>query len=898
MATTYPVEREVDVALRDGTTAHIRPVRTADQPALRALLERLSIEDRALRFFSAGIDLSAAARQAADVDYADRYGLVVVDPDDETIRGHGCFIRAHGARQAEVAFVVDDALRSEGIASTLLAHLAQAAAAVGIERLTATVLPENRHMLDVFRQSGLAPVIRRGDAETLVSMATWLGPDALAGVDARDAQAAVAAVGHVLRPSSVAVVGASDRRGSVGAAVFSNLRAGGFRGALFAVNPRHASLGGLTCHATVEAIGKTVELAVIAVPAGAVLEAAASCARAGVRALVVVSDGFAEAGEEGRERQHALLTLCRHAGMRLIGPNCLGVMTTDPQVRLNASFAPGRPPAGPVAFLSQSGALAIAAIDLAGRCGLGLSSFVSVGNKADLSSNDFLAYWEHDPATAVVMLYLESFGNPRKFSRVARRVSATKPIVAVKGGKSAAGVRAAGSHTGALLAGSPATVDALFEQAGVIAVDSLQELFDIGALLAHQPPPRGARVAIVTNGGGLGILCADACAAAGLDVVALSQTARAALATHLGPGAALSNPIDLLAAAAPHAFTQAIEALAATGEVDAVIAIYVPPMISDPIEVAHAVRRAARTVDVPVAAVFAMSEPPRDALDAGDGEGVPVFRFPEEAARALGRAARYSRWRQRGPDPAPILDADRAIAAAAIGEALARGGGWLAPDEVAGVLDAYGIRRARQRVVSTARAAGRASAALGGAVALKAIAPELVHRSDAGAVITGLHGERPVARAAAELHRRLAAADIDVTGFLVQEMADGVELLAGVATDPVFGPVVVCAAGGTASEILDDRSVRLSPLGPRAAREMLRDLRTFPLLDGYRGAPRCATAAVEDVLIRLAALAEAHPQVAEIECNPLLVSPDGAVAVDARVRVTQPAPGPPEPSLR
>jgi acyl-CoA synthetase (NDP forming) len=457
-------------------------------------------------------------------------------------------------------------------------------------------------------------------------------------------------------------------------------------------------------------------------------------------------------------------------------------------------------------------------------------------------------------------------------------------------------VRAAGSHTGAMLAGSPAAVDALFAQAGVIATDSLQELFDVGTLLAHQPPPRGPRVAIVTNGGGLGILCADACAAAALDVVALSEATRGALAQRLPAGAALGNPIDLLAAAEPRAFADAIEVLAASDEVDAVVAIYVPPMISDPVEVGHAIRRAASAVEVPVAAVFAMSDPPPASLE--DGDGVPVFRFPEEAAHALGRAARYGRWRERGPDPAPAIEADRQIAAAAIGQSMARGGGWLAPDEVAALLDAYGIARPSQRIAATPHAAGRAAAALDGDVALKAIAPGLVHRSDAGAVAVGLHGERPVARAASEMRRRLGVQGTDVTGFLVQEMAEGVELLTGVVADPVFGPVVVCAAGGTASEILGDRSVRLSPLGPRAAGEMLRELRSFPLLNGYRGAPPCDTAAVEDVLMRLAALAEAHPQVAEIECNPLVVSPTGAVAVDARVRVSEPVPRRPEPSLQ
>ncbi len=353
MTATYPAEREVDVALRDGTTAHVRPVRPGDEPALRAFLAALSLDDRALRFFSAGVNLDGAAHQAADVDYVDRYGLVAVAPDDVTVLGHGCFMRAPGAREAEVAFAVGDALRGEGIATTMLAHLAQAAAAVGVDRLTASVLPGNGRMLDVFRRSGLAPVVRRGDGEMHVSMATWLGPEALAHYDARDAEAAVAAVRHVLRPASVAVIGASDRPGSIGAAVLGNLLAGGFTGSVHPVNPHRETVGGLTAAATVEAIGAPVEMAVIVVPAAAVLDAAASCARAGVRALVVLSDGFAESGPEGRERQSRLLALCRRAGMRLVGPNCLGVMTTDPAVGLErllrARAAAVRPRGVPVA---------------------------------------------------------------------------------------------------------------------------------------------------------------------------------------------------------------------------------------------------------------------------------------------------------------------------------------------------------------------------------------------------------------------------------------------------------------------------------------------------------------------------------------------------------------------
>ena len=713
---------------------------------------------------------------------------------------------------------------------------------------------------------------------------------ALVRHDRRDAELAAEGVRHVLAPRSVAVVGASDRPGSVGGAVLRNLRAAGFTGALHVVNRRGGTVAGLPAAPTVGALGAPVELVVVAVPAAGVLEVARDCAAHGTRALVVLSDGFGEAGEEGTARQRELVAVCRAAGMRLVGPNCLGVINTDPAVALDASFAPTLPPRGRVAFMSQSGALGIAVIDTARELGIGLSSFVSVGDKADLSGNDFLAWWERDPGTDVVLLYLESFGNPRKFSRVARRVARRKPIVAVKGGRSAAGLAAAGSHTGALLAGSDTTVQALFRQAGVIATDTLGELFDVAALLATQPAPRGRRVGIATNGGGLGILCADACAGAGLDVVALPTAVREQLLVAAGPGAAVRNPIDLLAAATAQAFEETIAALGGSGVVDAVIALYVPPMVSEPAEIAAAIGRGAERAGVPVACVLTMADAPRELL-AGR---LPVYRFPEEAVRAVARAAERGAWLARPEEPLPIdLGADTVRAAEAVEAVLARGGGWMEAEEVAALLDAYGIARPAQRIAGSARAAGTAARELGGPIALKAVADGLVHRSDAGAVAVGLDSPTAVLREAGAMARRLLGAGLRPRGFVVQEMvAGGVELLAGVVADPLFGPVVACAAGGTTAELLADSAVRLTPLGSCQAAEMLRELRSFPLLDGFRGAPRCDLDAIADVLVRLGALADAHPQIAELECNPLIAGPGGVVAVDARARV-EAAPTPP-----
>jgi acyl-CoA synthetase (NDP forming)/GNAT superfamily N-acetyltransferase len=898
MTPTAEQQRTVDVALRDGAIVRVRPVRADDEAALRAFLDALPVDDRALRYFSAGVNLSAAAHDAATVDGVDRYGLVAVSPgeDDGPILAHGCFVRS--ARDtAEIAFTVAPELRGEGVATVLLAHLARAAQEVGIDHLTAVVLPENRAMLDVFRESGLVPTVRVGPGELHVTMPARLDAAARAAFDRRDAAIAAAAVAHVLRPASVAVVGASDRPGSVGGAVLRNLVQGGFAGAVHVVNRRSPVVGGRPAHPTLSAVGAPIELVVVAVPAAEVVAVAEAAGEIGARALVVLADGFGEAGTEGRDREARLLGVCRRHGMRLVGPNCLGVVNTDPQVRLHASFAPRQPAAGRLAFFSQSGALAIAAIDVAAELGTGFSSLVSIGDKADLSGNDFLNFWEQDPRTSAVLLYVESFGNPRAFSRVACRVARGKPIVAVKGGRSAAGRRAAGSHTGALLGGGDATVvDALFHQAGVIAVDSLGELVETGALLAAQPAPTGPRVGIVTNGGGLGILCADACAAAGLDVVELSADARAGLASVLPPGSAPANPVDLLAQAPPEAFERALAALAGSGEVDALIALYVPPMVSDPEQVAAAIRRAVDAIDLPVAAVFTMARPPQEAL----GPALPAYRLPETAARAMGRAARHGAWRARPLDvPAEIPAADHDAAAAAIAQGLGEGAGWLRPEHVAAILDAYGIPRPDHRIVRRPTDAARAALELRGSVALKAIAAGLVHRSDVGAVQVGISGASAVAREARAMRRRLADAGVPVEGFLVQAMASpGVELLLGVVDDPTFGPVVACAAGGATTEILRDSAVRLTPLSERDAAEQLRELRSFPLLDGFRGSARCDLAAVQGVLVRLAALADRHPAIAELEINPLMVTPRGVQAVDTRIRVRVPPPPAPGPALR
>jgi acetyl coenzyme A synthetase (ADP forming)-like protein len=888
----YPRHREADVVLRDGSTVHVRPSRPDDAPAVRELLRDLSEESTWLRFFSGFPNLDAAASWATEVDYRSRYGLVATAGQNGKVVGHAGWEReGNRPERAEVAFVVADRMQGKGLGTILLGQLAEAATDVGVTLFVAEVLPENHRMVGVFRDSGFPLTTQTVPGLILVEFPTSLTPAALERFERREQSAAVAAMRAMLSPRAVAVIGASRDRTTVGGQLFHNLLAAGFQGPVYPVNPRAEVVQSVLAYPSVLDVAGPVDLAVVVVPAAGVVEAARACAEKGVRGLVVISAGFAETGPDGAARQRELLQVCRDAGMRLIGPNCLGIINTAPDVSLDATFGPLLPQRGRVGFLSQSGALGLAIIDYANAMGLGLSSFVSVGNKADISGNDLLDYWEADDGTEVVLLYLESFGNPRKFARVARRVGRSKPIVAVKSGRSTAGARASSSHTGALLAGSDVTVDALFRQAGVIRTDTLAELFDVATLLANQPRPQGRRVAIVTNAGGPGILCADACEAGGLSVPALSEGLRERLAAFLPAEASTVNPVDMLAAAPPEAYRRTVEQVVASGEADAVIVIFIPPLATDPAEVATAIHDGAvgAAERLPVLTVFMSAQgvpaelnprPPR----------IPSYRFPEEAARALVRAVEYGVWQATPEGRMPELAGlRRDEAAGLLATVMAEGPRWLAPDEVAQLLDCYGLPLAPWRLVETPEAAAAAAGELGGPVAVKAVAPGLIHKTEAGGIRLALAGAEQVRSAAAELAEAVAAAaGHQVERFLVQRMVpDGVEMLVGVVHDPSFGPVVACGAGGTAVELLRDVEVRITPLTDADATAMVRSLATFPLLDGYRGAPPADVAALEDLLLRVGALVEAHPEVAELDLNPVMVLPrgQGAAVVDARVRV-------------
>jgi len=713
-----------------------------------------------------------------------------------------------------------------------------------------------------------------------------------------------ASLDPLFRPRSVAVIGASRERGTIGAEIFHNLLEHGFRGPVYPVNPRAAVVQSVQAYATIADVPGPVDLAVIVVPAAATPEILEACGKAGVRAAVVISAGFKETGEAGLARERTLVECARRHGMRLLGPNCLGVLNTEPDVRLDATFAPTYPPAGRIAFSSQSGALGLAILEYAAELNLGISQFVSVGNKADVSGNDLLEFWEHDPGTDLILLYLESFGNPRRFTQIARRVGRVKPIIAVKSGRTRAGVRAAASHTGSL-AGSDAAVDALFIQSGVIRTDTIEELFDVAMLLAHQPVPRGSRVAIVTNAGGPGIMASDACESHGLEVPSLADATVTALRGFLPKEASTRNPVDMIASAAPGSFERAIPLVAADPGIDAVLVIYVPPIVTRPLDVAEAIVRGAAVaaadavarneIAKPILTCFLGKHGMTESLQSLHEGKIPSYAFPESAAIALARAVVYGRWRS---EPEGRLrrfeDADVTGARAAIARAKARPGSeptvWLDPDETREVLQAYGIALPASRVVHTVSEAIVVAEAFGFPVVLKLVSSTITHKSDVGGVALDLRSAEEVRAAYADIERRLEARGWKglMEGVLVQPMIqDGTEAIVGMVHDPSFGPLVMFGLGGVQVELLKDVAFRVQPLSDHDARDLVRGVRGFPLLAGYRGAPPRDVPALEELLLRVSQLAGEHEDVVEMDLNPVKVLEPrrGCLVVDARIAV-------------
>jgi acetyl coenzyme A synthetase (ADP forming)-like protein len=859
---------EGDVVLADGATMRVRAMRADDEPLVARMYERLSDDSVYLRFFS---PVTSAMATALEMNHLGEIGHVALVAllGAEIVAAARYDIVDPGV--AEVAFVVADEHQGRGVGTLLLEHLAVIGRSRGIHTFTAQTLACNPGMLRVFAAAGWARDVHI-DAGTVVTRFSIAPTEAsLQAISEREHRAEAASVARLLAPRSVAVIGASRAAGKIGHAVMQNLRDGGFHGSLYAVNPNAASVAGVPAFASILEIPEPVDVAVIVRPAPEVPELVEQCARKAVHGLVVLAAGFAELDANGAALQRTVVSKARANGMRVIGPNCLGIANPDPDVRLNATFAPTPPIDGNVAFLSQSGGLGIELLSQAARRGIGISEFVSVGNKGDVSGNDLLQFWEDDPRTDVILLYLESFGNPGKFARIARRISRRKPIIAVKAGRTPAGSRAASSHTAAL-ASSDVAVDALFAQAGVIRVDTLEDLLDTAQLLAAQPVPAGNRVAVVTNAGGPGILAADACAGAGLEL--LPRTAQS--------GEALPNPLDLGGAAPADWFGLAVADALRDDTVDAVLVVYAPPIVTDATAVARAVAAAAARAGAakPIAACFLGDHEVGDDL-----RGIPVFAFPEAAARALGRATELGRWRIRPPGEVPQLDdidpdAVRQLIAGRL--AVDAGGGWLDSAGCGAVLDAYGIPAVESRSAADAAAAAAAARELGFPVALKVGDPAIVHKSDRGGVALGLAEADAVRRAYHQMHAEFGDG---MGGAIVQRMArPGLEVIVGITQDPLFGPLLLFGAGGVAAELLADRALRILPLSTRDAGDLVRSLRTSPLLFGYRGSPPLAVDALEQLLLRVARLAEDVPEITEMDLNPVVVYEDEVIAVDTKVR--------------
>ena len=868
----------VDVILRDGSTLRLRAPAQSDGGALVEFFERLSDQSRYLRFHGIRHVDATLVEHVLDPNWVDRGALVGVLADadgDEHVVAVAEYARLRDPAVAEVAFTVAEELQGRGAATRLLEQLAARAAEAGIESFVAEVLPENSAMLSVFRDAGFEVSRTLGGGEIEVRFPIAPTEQFRTRVEERDHVAVAASLRPFFAPAGVAVVGASKRRGSIGGELFRNILSADFAGAAYPVNRTGEAVAGVRAYRTIEEIPDPVDLAVICVPGARVLESAEAALRKGTRALCVISAGFAEIGSEGVERQESLLALVRAHGARLVGPNCLGIAV--PALGLNATFAPRALPAGRTAFSSQSGALGLALLEKATEQGLGFSAFVSIGNKADVSSNDLLEWWEEDEGTDLVLLYLESFGNPQKFARVAGRVARRKPIVALKAGTSHAGARAASSHTAAL-AGSDTAVDALFRHAGVLRAHSLEELVDVATLLSSQPLPRGRRVAVLTNAGGLGILCADACDTAGLELPELAAETRQALSAILPSEASVANPVDLLGSATGETYAQALPHVLHDPGIDAVIALFVPPVVAGADEVAAAIREVLlrETTGKPVLAVVVSADGTPESLREV-GSPVATFAYPESAARALGLAAGRAEWLRRPTGAVPTLEGiDRAAARRVVDETLAATQDvWLDPAATRTLLSAYGVPLVPEQVVAGAEEAVAAARSLGRPVVLKTAAAG-AHKTESGGIALNLETDDEI-RAAAE---RIGGP------LLVQPMiAGGVELLAGVVQDPVFGPLVAFGPGGVFAELIGGAEFRIAPLTDLDASELVQGGKAGRLVRGFRGAAAADAAALVALVHRLSLLAADLPEVAELDLNPVLALASGCVAVDARIRL-------------
>ncbi|MFI6832547.1 GNAT family N-acetyltransferase [Kribbella sp. NPDC050241] len=874
-----------DVLASDGSVVRIRPLREDDEPALDAMNERVSDRSIYLRFFGISRSLAGQFSHHLATDH-DGHVALVAEYGDQLV-GVASYEPLR-AGEAEMAFLLEDSVHGRGIGTLLLEQLAATARENGIQRLRADTLAENAPMLRVFAGSGFEQVRKLDSGVVELVLDTAYRPSTLERMADRERAAGDRSLHRLFSPRAVAVIGAGRTPGGIGHEVLLNVVKGNFTGSVYAVNPHADRIADVPSYPSVVEVPGVVDLAVIALPAEQVRDVLTDCGAKGVGGAVVLTAGFSELGAAGRQLQREILETARRHSIRLIGPNCLGLVNTDPAISLNATFAEVSPMPGALAIAAQSGAVGIAVLDQAARTGLGISEFVSLGNKVDVSGNDLLLHWWGDSRTAVIGLYLESFGNPRKFGGLARLVGRTKPILVVKGGRSAGGRRAGVSHTAA--AATPETaVDALFAQSGVLRMDTVEELVETARVLAVRPLPRGRRLAVVGNAGGAGVLAADAAGRLGLELPELSETVQRELAAIGAVGS--GNPVDLGAAASPTGLAQALKIIIDSGEVDTALVCYAATRAGRVERIYDAVAGAAVQADVPIVVNCIGSTHAAPEIALADGRRLAVFPFPESAVRALAHAVRYAEWRSRPQGVVPDLPrVDATAARAVVRWFLERNpeGGWLEPLHTGQLLQCAGVPAIPVLSASSRSEAIAAAESAGYPVALKTDAPGVLHKTDIGGVRVGLVNSAQLGTAYAEV--TAATGDPRV---VVQAMApSGTELVIGVVRDRLFGPLLMAGSGGILTDILADRQWRGLPLTDLDATDMLHSLRCAPLLAGYRGAQAADEEAVLDVIHRIAWLAELVPELAELDINPLIAGPSGAFAVDVRMRLTPTTPEP------
>ncbi|MHC5262701.1 bifunctional acetate--CoA ligase family protein/GNAT family N-acetyltransferase [Streptomyces sp. UC4497] len=870
--------------LADGTTVRIRPALGSDHDAVQGLYEEMSDQNLRLRFFGLSrISAAMAADRMCGPERRSGYFGLLAEVEGQLV-GVAEYERTADADLAEISLAVSDAWHHRGVGTLLLEHLVSAAREADITAFTADALSENHEVLKVFADLGLHTARRFDGPEVHTTVQLAEDNTYLSAVEERGRAADVASLVPLLRPRSVAVVGAGRKPGSVGRAILRNLCTSGYTGRLMAVHPEATTILGAHASPSVSALPTVPDLVVVAVPAAHVAAVAEECGKAGVRALVVVTAGLDAA------QAATLLAACRGYGMRCAGPNCLGLANTEDTLRLDATFAATHPSAGTAGVAVQSGGVGIALLGGLRRLGIGVSTFVSLGDKYDVSGNDLLQWWESDDRTDLALLHLESFGNPRAFSRTARRVTRRIPVLTVDAGRTEAGRRAAASHSAAA-ATRTMTRRALFAQAGVTATHTIRELLDTAALLHSQPLPSGARVAVVTNAGGAGVLAADACAEAGLTVPSLGSELIDDLLSTLPSGATAANPIDATAAVSEDELRTCLDKLAATGAVDAILVALVPTAVSAATgdDLVRSLTRApGRSRLRTVAAVLLDQAEPARLLTADEGH-IPAYADPQAAARALAHAVARARWLARPPGTVPELsgtDAGRARTVVDSYLAAHENGGWLDPRTCAELLDCYGIPQLSWAWAQTEDEAVLAAERLkgpDGLVVLKAYWPGLLHKSQEHAVHLDLRGDSQVRAAWRDLETRFAGL---MTGVVVQPLARrGIELVAGVVQDAVFGPLVLFGHGGTATDVLADHAARLAPLTDHDVHDLITAPRCAPLLFGSGGEGPVDLEGLEQVLLRISQMAGDLPQLAEADLNPLLAWSEGVTALDARVRL-------------